>query len=160
VGVVEISFFVLIDLERPESWPVELRSYLDRNYKLFLDWEGAGSTSVSPSAYDRAVYGLQDILQLYQIRGWHCTRLTDEEVVSIIEGGMCLPDAAMLARRIERLVQQGLLTRQIAERLKAENQAHETNRAGMVWFLLFCPTHRRREWNRALFSALGRRGSL
>jgi hypothetical protein len=85
------------------------------------------------------VYGLQDILQLYQIRGWHCTRLTDEEADSIIEGGMCLPDAAMLARRIERLVQQGLLTRQIAERLKTENQAHETNRAGMVWFCFFAP---------------------
>jgi hypothetical protein len=45
----------------------------------------------------------------------------------------------MLNARIDRVVSQGLLTAKIAMRLKEENQAHEPNRAGRVWFCFFPP---------------------
>ena len=50
----------------------------------------------SGKAFDKAIYGLRDILQAYEILGWHCTRLTDAEVDEILRDGMELPNAEML----------------------------------------------------------------
>lgn len=52
---------------------------------------------------------------------------------------MGLPSAEMLAERIDALVNQGLITAPVANSLKANNQAHEPNRAGRVWFCFFPP---------------------
>jgi hypothetical protein len=127
---------VLLQLEQPAAWPTELRAYLDAHHELFLGWE---TGKVAPQAYDTAIYGLMNALQPYAITGWHCTRLTDAEIDEIVRNGMQLPDAAMLARRIDALVEAGQLARDIAQRLNAENQAGERNRAGMVWFCFFPP---------------------
>lgn len=129
---------VLIDVDAPESWPVELLSFLDAHHHLFLDWE-TGPETVDAKAYDEAVYALSDALVPYAIRGWHCTRLTNEEIAHIIAEGLQLPDASMLCRRIDALIKADVLEPQIADALKARNQAHESNRAGMVWFCFFAP---------------------
>src|SRR5665213_3526379 len=123
----------VIDLEAPDSWPGDLRTYLSKHHALFLDW-ATGATHVPASAYDRAIYGLRDVLQQYAITGWHCTRLTPAEMATIAADGMQLPDAAMLSRRIDALQGAGLVTDAIAERLKADNLADARSRAGMVWF--------------------------
>jgi hypothetical protein len=128
----------LIDLEAPDSWPEDLRDYLDRHHSLFLDWE-TGPSRVRAAEYDRAVYGLQDVLRQYELVGWHCTRLTEAEIAAIESGGMQLPDSAMLDRRLETLCGDGLISPASAQRLKAKNQAHEPSRAGMVWFCFFPP---------------------
>jgi hypothetical protein len=128
----------LLDLEVPARWPADLRSYLDAHHELFLSWE-TGQRWIAPSAYDKAIYGLIDVLQPFAITGWHCTRLTDAEMAHIMRDGMQLPDMAMLARRIDTLVRAGQITREVALRLIAKNQAGETNRAGMIWFCFFPP---------------------
>jgi hypothetical protein len=127
---------VLLELERPTEWPAELRKYLDEHHDLFLGWE---ARTVTAGAYDNAISGLIDALQPYAIAGWHCTRLTDAEIDDIMRNGMRLPDAAMLARRIDALVEAGQLAHDIAQRLKVENQASDENRAGMVCFCFFQP---------------------
>ncbi len=126
----------LLEFERPAAWPAELRGYLNAHHDLFLGWEKG---QVAARAYDEAIYGLMDALRPYAITGWHCTRLTEHEIGEILRNGMHLPDATMLARRIDALVEAGQLARDIARRLKAENQARELNRAGMVWFCFFPP---------------------
>ena len=73
-------------------------------------------------------------MQAYEILGWHCTRLTDAEVDEILHSGMQLPNAAMLARRIDALEGTDVIASDVARRLKSENQAAKGNRAGMVWF--------------------------
>ncbi len=128
----------LMYLEAPDSWPVDLRDYLDRHHRLFLDWE-TKSAKVAPYTYDQAIYGLRDALRPYAIKGWHCTRLTNAEIANIISTGMQLSDAAMLNRRIDALLIAGLVTEYIADRLKAQNQVDESNRAGKIWFCLFPP---------------------
>jgi hypothetical protein len=55
---------VLIDLDAPESWPVELLSFLDAHHDLFLDWE-TGPEAFDAKAYDEAVYALSDVLVPY-----------------------------------------------------------------------------------------------
>jgi hypothetical protein len=127
-----------MDIEVPDSWPDDLLAYLDRHHRLFLDWE-TEPRKVTPFTYDRAIYGLRDALQPYAISGWHCTRLTKPEIATIISTGMQLPDAAMLNRRIDALLNAGFVSETVANRLKTENQAHESNRAGMIWFCFFPP---------------------
>ena len=130
----------LIDLENPENWPSPLKRFLHEYHQLFLGWETDGGAHVSPQEYDAAVRALEGILRCYAIRGWHCTRLTEDEIAAIERNGMSLPSAEMLVRRIDAVAASGVFTPEIAELLKAKNQAHEFNRAGKVWFCFFPPS--------------------
>ena len=128
----------LLNLDRPSSWPAALSTYLDEHHDVFRAWEAKTRHASAPS-FDKAIYGLRDILKAYEIRGWHCTRLTDAEVDEILRNGMRLPNAEMLTRRIDTLVKTNLIEPQVALRLKLENWADEENRAGIVWFCFYRP---------------------
>ncbi|SDR60991.1 hypothetical protein SAMN05519103_07243 [Rhizobiales bacterium GAS113] len=130
----------LIDLEAPGTWPAPLTEFLAAHHKLFLDWEIGGGEGVSPQQFDQAVCALGKLLSGYAIRGWHCTRLTNAEIQAIQTEGMGLPDAIMLARRIDALAHAGQITPSAAALLKSNNQAHEDNRVGRVWFCFFPPS--------------------
>jgi hypothetical protein len=129
----------LLNLEDVSSWPDDLLAYLKKNHKLFPDWQQTRSRRVEAGAYERAMHGLWDALQPYAITGWHCTRLTQAEIATIRSTGMQLPSADMLNRRIDAVLQEGLLTASIADRLKADNQADEEGRTGRIWFCFFPP---------------------
>ena len=128
----------LLELDRPKAWPPELCAYLGEYYDLFLGWE-TKQDKPSASAYDSALQGLMGILQPYVILGWHCTRLTAEEADDILRSGIQMPDAAMLARRIDALVESNEIAPALACLLKSKNQSDEKNRAGKVWFCFFPP---------------------
>lgn len=134
---------LLLDLERPETWPRDLLSYLDAHHDLFLGWElqgeGRASRQVSAQAFDRAIYGLLDVMDPYYLTGMHCTRLTQDEIAAIIREGMGLPNLDMLKRRIDAVEAEGLFTPAVAQRLRAKNQAHEPNREMRIWFCFFPP---------------------
>ena len=129
---------VLLDLDCPDAWPAALQDYLDTRRDLFLNWETASAT-VGAGAYDDAITGLRRVLDEYAITGWHCTRLTDGEIDQIVRTGMQLPDGTMLRRRIDALVDAGMMASDTALRLVERNQANDTNRAGMLWFCFFAP---------------------
>lgn len=128
----------IIDLELPSTWPPDLQQYLGAHHDLFLRWETQPLPGDGP-LYDKAIVGLREMLCSCSLIGWHCTRLTDTEVADIRANGMALPDLAKLTRRIDAESKGGAIPAGIADRLKAENQAHEENRSGMVWFCFFPP---------------------
>jgi hypothetical protein len=130
---------IIIDFETPATWPAELRAVLDADHELFLGWTEGGSTRISAQSYDQAIYRLMDALQPYALIGWHCARLTEQEIATIISRGMGLPDAAMLSRRIDAVVTAGLLSSGVGDKFKAKNQADEPFRAGRIWFCFFPP---------------------
>jgi hypothetical protein len=125
-------------LESPESWPSSPLDYLAVHHHVFLNW-ATRALRVDPAVYDRAIYGLMDAMQDFAVIGWHCTRLLDYEITAISREGMYLPNATMLARRVDAAVEAGLLSASIGERFKLKNQAHETNRAGKIWLCFFPP---------------------
>ena len=133
----------IIDLELLAAWPIDLITYLETNRLVIENWErqaGGDSVSlVSSREYDRMILGLCKVLKNYALIGWHCTRLTVDEITAIERHGMQLPNAEMLKRRVDELETRGVITTQIATRLRAKNQAHETNRAGRIWFCFFPP---------------------
>jgi hypothetical protein len=133
---------VIIDLERPDTWPEPLASYLAAHHDALLGWEQGDRPDgpyVSAAQYDQIVHGLRAVLQAYSIVGLHCTKLTEEEIQHILANGMQLPDGKMLAQRINQLVANGHITAAIADKLRAKCQADEKSRAGMVWFCFFRP---------------------
>ena len=98
---------------------------LEREHEVFVDfWKerpgvdrylGREDAIRVARAYDRAYYAVSDALQPFALTGWHCTRLTEEEILVIVTEGMRLPDEAMLRCRIHRLVSAGALSEEIAE---------------------------------------------
>jgi len=148
---------VVLKLEQPAAWPAALQTYLGTRHELFLGWE-TGTSGVPAALYDKAICGLMDALQPYAIRGWHCTRLTDSEIDEIQRNGMQLPNAAMLTRRIESLVEVGQLASATAQQLITKNQAADANRAKYAVVLLLSAPPSGRKRHRALLSTLGRRG--
>ncbi|HEX4167959.1 MAG TPA: hypothetical protein VHZ55_21045 [Bryobacteraceae bacterium] len=136
-------------LNDESTWPDDVLHYLERYHDLFRDGElrGADDTSITTYAearsialrYDSAVYGLRDFLNPYTLLGYHCTRLTQREIDHIIATGMQLPNRAMLCSRIQMLQDDGVIDPDVAEKLKANNQADDTNRAGMIWFCFYPP---------------------
>jgi hypothetical protein len=129
---------VLIDLDAVAAWPNRLTVFVELHHDLFLRWEQRAK-GCDPKAYDRVIEALGDLLQPFTLRGWHCTRLTDEEITAILDQGLQLPTAAMLHRRIDAVVTAGALHIPIAAALKAQHQAADANRAGKLWFCFFPP---------------------
>jgi hypothetical protein len=127
-----------LQLDDPDSWPAELQDLFGRYHELFLNWETVPAR-VSAPAWDAAIEVVAGALVPYAITGWHCTRLTDAEVSTIVSHGMQLPDGAMLRRRIDALVEAGALARDVGAELAARNQADDSNRARRLWFCFFPP---------------------
>ena len=121
---------MLLDLDRPKAWPGELQAYLNEHRDCLLPGQ---------TGFDEIIGGLMDVLHPYEILGWHCTRLTDTEVDDVLCNGMGLPDAMMLERRIDALVEDDEISPDVARLLKSTNQADEEYRAGRVCFCFFPP---------------------
>jgi hypothetical protein len=69
------------------------------------------------------------------LRGFHCTRLTDDEVERIRAEGMTPPSLESLQRRISALASGGLISTRAAQRMARENDASDPTRAGRIWFV-------------------------
>ena len=131
---------IFLDLSDVPSWPTELRELLEEHDTFLRAWE----TEPPPGShrqFDEIIIALHSILRNYWLVGWHCTRLTDSEIEGIRDKGMQPPNADILRQRIDDLERTGTVGHGVAERLRQENQAHEDNRAGKIWFCFF-PPHR------------------
>jgi hypothetical protein len=103
-----------MDLNNRDTWPDDLLKQLERDRAVFEGWElqriGApGARPVSGLDYDRALDRLRAVLNNYTLQGYHCTRLTPEEIAHIQSAGMQLPNEMVLRRRIETLRDGGLI---------------------------------------------------
>jgi len=127
-----------IDFNDEQTWPADVLSYLEQNHDLFLAWESR-TGSVTAGQYDNALHGLRAVLNSHELHGCHCTRLTMSEIRHIASSGMQLPNAALLRSRIQAIQDDGLIDASIAQRLMADNQADEANRANKMSFCFFAP---------------------
>ncbi len=125
------------------TWPDDVKEYLNEHVHIFRKWEQQPSGGpIAPyheimaqvAEYESFIEGLRTVLSNQVLRGYHCTRLTEQEVNEIIANGMQLPNQTMLRNRIQMLQNAGSINAAIAERLQKENQADDDNRAGMIWF--------------------------
>lgn len=129
---------ILLSLARPDTWPEAIQRFLGEHYDLFLDWSD-GPERFSAPTYDAAIYRLANLLKPYALAGWHCTRLTDAEIQSILSGGMQPPNESILRARINAVLAAGRISPETAAALLAKNQASEPNRRGRVWWCFYPP---------------------
>jgi hypothetical protein len=80
-----------------------------------------------------------DILRKYSLIGYHCTKLTANEIKCIRKNGMLLQNADSLKNRISSLRESALISADIEQELINRNQAGDDNRANMLWFCFFEP---------------------
>lgn len=135
---------IVIDIYNINKWPDNVLKFLNSADELF--YKRSSSTSkryedqiVLAQAFDDIIYEFKNVLAPYYLIGYHCTRLTENEIATIISEGMSLPNTTMLKNRIDTLMLEGVLQKEIAEQLLLYNEADEKYRKNMLWFCLFPP---------------------
>jgi hypothetical protein len=128
----------MMDFQEPSTWPASVLSVLHRDEEVLADWF-LDRPAKSAEAFDRAHGRLDAVLAEQHVLGFHCTRLTEQEIGSLLSDGMKMPDAAMLTARIKQLVSDGELDDDMASQLLARHQANDPNRRGRVWFSTYPP---------------------
>ncbi|HWF45029.1 MAG TPA: hypothetical protein VG537_10340, partial [Candidatus Kapabacteria bacterium] len=115
-------------LNDENTWPDEIVEYLTKHGHIFRKWEEPPEIPIphdemlaQVAEYDSFIEGLRTVLSNHELRGYHCTRLTELEIEEIIANGMQLPNKAMLSKRIQMLQNAGSIEATIAERLQKEN---------------------------------------
>ncbi|BFI96060.1 MAG: hypothetical protein RSP_15700 [Rhodanobacter sp.] len=129
---------VLLNLDRPIEWPDALKATLDNVRPIMRAWE-LGLPAKNGADFDRGVVTLGNALLSYSVRGWHCTRLTDDEAANIEAVGLAPLSADLIERRITTQVRRGTLPVAVGDILRAAHQGAASNRAGMIWFCFFPP---------------------
>lgn len=133
----------VITLSDETTWPNDLVECLDKHQEILYSWEAAnaGISDAGPAArYDEAHEDIRQLLNSFFLLGYHCTKLTQNEIAEVQGHGMSLQNLQTLSVRIDRLIQDGLLTSEMAHELKHKNQANDRNRQHMLWFC-FSPPH-------------------
>lgn len=129
---------VPLNLNRPTEWPDTLKVMLADVRPIMRAWE-LDLPAKSAADFDRAIVALGDALRPYSVRGWHCTRLADNEATDVRANGLALLSADMVERRITTQVQRGTLPVAVGDILRAAHQGAASNRTGMIWFCFFPP---------------------
>lgn len=129
----------IIDYLNVSSWPKDIIKCFDNNIENCKGWQCSCCERSSPFKYNNAVRELRLLLRQYSLIGYHCTKLTEDEIKIIQKNGLSLQNLSSLRNRIDELASKGLIINKIANRLKSENQSDETNRANMIWFCFFKP---------------------
>lgn len=133
----------IIDLNNYKTWPGILTDYLEERTAFFEKFCG-GSISYRDSGqlarvYDQIVVDVKSILRPYKILGYHCCRLTELEIDAIKTEGMFLPNPTTLLKRVEKLVETGVIGKDVAHKLIKENDAADQYRRDILWFCFFQP---------------------
>ncbi|MBW8311262.1 MAG: hypothetical protein K0M64_04435 [Rhizobium sp.] len=148
-----------IELERPETWPDLVHRLVEEQRGLLIAYQQEhqridrlGWTDVQvrvhPPAnpyrpeYDALVARLEALLRGHRLVGYHCTRLTPEEVERIRRDGLRALSPNFVRERLEALVDAGQMRPEQCRffldspMLQAHLANRHGNRTGMVWL---CP---------------------
>lgn len=137
------------------TWPIEAVNFLEANHSEFFGWECMCCSPENAGRYDALVSEFRNILRNHSLVGYHCTRLTEQEIRNIRSEGMVPQNATSLSGRIDRIVEDQLVGEETALILKSQNQADEPFRKEMIWFCFFEPSLAGEDGIGRLFSSWG-----
>jgi hypothetical protein len=115
----------LVDLDEPDTWPSNFRKFIEELANDFDPSEGLLDPQVEKFA--------KTILDENPLRGYHCTRLTLEEIESVRQEGLLPLASDHIKRRIDRILERRLITKELKLRLLDSTAGDETNRLGQIW---------------------------
>lgn len=138
-------------IDDPSSWPPEVRTLLDDRLLKLRAYEGerrrietlcARDVHVRmnppPNPFEQVFNGtieeVRRAIASLNVRGWHCTRLTEDEVKDLADNGLSPLSQDDLLHRIDRRERLGDVSSAQSARLKAKHQAGSSGRAGAIHF--------------------------
>jgi hypothetical protein len=147
-----MQFDGVIDLESEETWPDELRSLLQKHTPLLVAFERERAridrlcernvrARIQPpvNRYARAraavLEQVETILSGKNLLGFHCTRLTEDEICTIRSEGLQPLSPELVEGRVQNRVISGDITKEFATKLLSRHQAGDENRRGKTWFV-------------------------
>ncbi len=86
------------------------------------------------SAWENVLSEFNQLIENSTVVGFHCTRLTEFEITSILQNGLDVLNKNRFIKRINRLKEKNLITDQIFEELLNNNNIDDSDRNGMLWF--------------------------
>ena len=144
-------------LDDESTWPKELAQMLDEHASLLEQYEAEARRidrlceqdpvhranppeNLHRRSREKFLYKVDEFLQDKTLVGYHCTRLHEEEIKSILEIGLLPLSKGTTENRISKLQERGELAESIAQKLRQHNWADgrvfEGNRSGIIWFVL------------------------
>lgn len=139
-----------IDLTDESSWPEVVRTTLDsalpdlRAYerrRKAIDRRAETHRYSRPwNAYESArasvLATIRDAIEGWDVIGWHSTRLHDDEIRDVEHNGLQLLSGSLVTSRVQQALRLGLLDQEVAATLLERQLGDESNRSGMLWFVL------------------------
>ncbi|MBH0018422.1 hypothetical protein [Pseudoalteromonas sp. NGC95] len=122
-----------------DTWPSDLIQFLEENFDVFIGWCCISEQRSSVHSFETSLAEIGLILKKYSLIGYHCTKLTKGEISEILKSGMSLQNLETLSSRLEKLELEGIITKDMSEKLRANNQCNDNNRANMLWFCFYEP---------------------
>ena len=132
------------------TWPADLLQLLDGEKQSFLDYNIEQERidrlrgedffqrfQPHPNKYEYAVDAtvekIHRCLQGKKTVGFHCTRLTEDEIIDIRSNGLFPLTISLVDRRIQDRVSAGELSAKSAQELIRQSHASKSYRSGTVW---------------------------
>lgn len=142
---------LIISLDNEASWPSELLALLEQKFPALQAYENNRRQIDQQTEKDLVLrfnppsnpyHSIRDevltALWPHSLIGYHCTRLHQDEILSVREGGLQPLSLELLQSRIKRRVEASDISSDTAERLLIDHQAQESNRSGMIWLIFSC----------------------
>lgn len=122
----------VIDVWNARTFDVELLAKLTDHATAI---EGFLASKIDAQDIDELIDVFTEVMSSRTIRGWHYTRLIDEEVEIIRRNGIYPSSLESIRARLGRLVEAGIISPAEADRLFADSPYHEQNdiRANRFW---------------------------
>lgn len=135
-----------IEIDDPNSWNENLRTILTDNIGILSRFAGRELeinllpstdiwTSINEFEDERneVISLIDNVIQDCSLIGYHCTRLTENEVQEIRANGLQLLSKDFITQRIERLLKEKEI--EIATHLISKNECNNKNRRDRIWFV-------------------------
>jgi len=140
-----------IILDSIETWPtsirdilaseeVQLRSYVEAERMYEERLRDDVMLRLQPwanpyeSGWQEAAGRVRELAEAYPVVGFHCTRLTRDEIDDVRSNGLRPLSPCFTSQRVDRRVRDGLISPRSAHEFKAANETTAGNRRGMIWF--------------------------
>jgi len=121
------------------TWPKDLIEFLEENFEVFIGWCCISENQSPVYVFENSLSEVRIILKKYSLIGYHCTKLTRGEISEIAKYGMSLQNGSTISSRLEKLEFEGSISKEVAEKLRVDNQCNDGNRANMLWFCFYEP---------------------
>jgi len=123
---------------------LEERSRIDKLAREDISLRYNRPKNAYSETWSKSIAILDTILKKYEIIGFHCTRLTEEEILNVLENGLQPLKKDFAVSRIEKVFNNSLISKELRDEIIEKEELTADNRTGMV-YVFHCTSTLREE---------------